>query len=650
VKHLQTISMSTHFDRVRQLLSHSLYDSSGAFVRELLQNASDAIQRRRELTPAHAGRIELEISPREQRLSIRDNGIGMRRMDVVQLLAVVGASGTAREQDRLEGEGHDDRAEELIGTFGVGLLSALRVAESIVVHTRHAKSRAGWRWEWDGSPSSSLARQTGLPVGTEVSLQLGPEHAELLDADLLGNLVLHHADLLPSPIHLRERGAPFGARDPEAPLNRGDAPWHLPSWSDPRQRAAQLQSFFRREARGALAVIPVHLELPIRARGVLFISRSGAFRPGDGKLEVYVRRMRVCQVRGELLPPWASFLSGVIESPDLHPNTSREGLLRDVVFGGLRDQLGAVALEYLGELAIREPERAKRLFDRLPSVFKGLVLLEESFLDSAGHLLRFDSNHGAIRLGEALSRASGAARTTTLHFRASRQAIGAESEDQTLVIDAHSALDRAVLERVAERFPDRIRLREIQDALPTRCSVDLSEEERAVWRDLEDEMTKTLKRRGLTDLPVRVERLASADLPSLLCAEPAAPALHHLAGEARSEGWLTPGLARATRELVSSRRTKPEKDVLRVVLNANSPILRNLRESVGDDDPLRDATLVCLAGSALLRAGALVRERHVPVVDAHLRALLAHASRSLRIAPSLPGMAIGVDEEMEVHP
>jgi molecular chaperone HtpG len=625
----RTISMRTDFAGVVELLARQLYGTRDAAVRELLQNASDAIARREALQPAHEGRIAIEVDRRRRTLVFRDDGIGMNRAEVTAFLAVVGASGTRRERERFDACADEERSESLIGCFGVGVLASLQVADRIVVRTRRWRGMAGWRWEWDGSPTCHIAREDRVGVGTEVSLHIGRGHDDALDPDRIAQTVIRCGDLLPRPITLRAGGRYDGM----TPLNRGTAPWHEDAWSEPGQRDDALRSFVEPEGGGALVMIPVHLEAPVRAWGALFVPRGGAAPSVGGKLSVYVRRMRVGDTHAGLVPPWASFVTGVIESPDLRPSASRETLQHDVTFGVLRDQLGALILEALSDLAATAPSRAGRLFDTQPSSFKSLALSEDAFFDHAGHLLPFASNRGDVRLGEALAAAPGGQARTVVHFWEG-DARPPRAEGDTLVLDARAALDRAVLDRLAARFSGRIELVPVEDATEAPRSAALPEEEHAKWRDLEEEVAAVLYRHGICELPVRVERFEPPSLPSLFGSGPGAVVGRRLSASASGGPWLVPALAEATREISPKRG-----DGMRVALNAGSPVLEDLRASAAETGPLREAAIVCLVVSALLRENALVTETHVPVLDHQLRRLLAHTSRSLNLAPSLPGLA-----------
>jgi hypothetical protein len=625
----RTIPMRTDFAGVVELLARQLYGSRDAVVRELLQNASDAIGRREALQPAHAGRIAIEVHRRRRTLVFRDDGIGMNRTEVTAFLAVIGASGTHRERERFEACADEERSESLIGSFGVGMLASLRVADRIVVRTRRWRSMAGWRWEWDGSPTCRVTREDRIPVGTEVCLHIGRGHDEALDPDRIAQTVSRCADLLPRPITLRAGARHDGTR----PLNRGGAPWHEDAWSEPAQREAALRSFVDPEDPGAaLLTIPVHLEQPVRAWGALFVPRGGA-APGVGaQLAVYVRRMRVGDTQAGLLPPWASFVTGIVESPDLRPSASRETLQHDVSFGVLRDQLGSLILEALSELATCAPDRAGRLFDTQPSTFKSLALSENVFFDHAGHLLPFASNRGPVRLGDAVAAAPGSGGRTLVHFRETpARSPGGDAE--ALVLDARASLDRAVLDRLAARFAGRIELMPVEDAPEAPRSEALPAEEHARWRALEEEVAAVLYRHGIGELPVRVERFAPASLPSLLGSGSGAIVGRRLGASAAGGPWLVPALGEATLELPRKR-----EDAVRVALNASSPVLEDLRASAAEAGPLREAAIVCLVVSALLRENALVAEAHVPVLDHQLRRLVAHVSHSLHLAPSLPGL------------
>lgn len=630
----RTIPIRPDLERLVRLLAASLYAAPDAFVRELIQNASDAIVRRQEHDPDHAGRIELEVRPTRLELVVRDDGIGMTRREIERFLAVIGGSGTSAARARLEaaGSAEDEAwADSLIGTHGVGAISCLGVVQRFSVLTRRWRAPgAGWLWEWDGSRQGRLRRAEVRRAGTEVTLFLAPGQEEILTAPYLEQAVRRYADLVPYPIFLLDAEARSG---PAAPVNRRRAPWDEPEWSRPELRRALAERFVRANVGEPLVTIPVHLEAPLRARGLLYAGAAQDVAASRG-VDVHVRRMCVRRGERELLPGWAGFLSGLLDSPDLHPSASREAVARDIAFGMLRTQLATLVAEGLTEAATARPETIARLADRFPSALKALALRDEAFLASAASLLPFDSSAGRVRLARALGGRplEQAAGRELWHRAPDGSAPGSRGPDEPVVIETGERLDLGLLDAVARRFGLVLRRYE----LPRRCDEEGSpaaEHER--WRGFEADVAEVLARGGIHDVPVRVVAHGRSDPPAAVVAGRGVLARRRLRGEfVPGDDGLLPALVVATR-----RAVEEGGGALRVVLNSSHPVVRDLSRAADDGGTLRDAAILVLVTTPLLCAASAGGDPQLPLLRAPLEQLCAHAARSLAGQPELPGIS-----------
>jgi molecular chaperone HtpG len=631
----RTIPIRSDLDRLVRLLARSLYASPDAFVRELIQNASDAIVRRQERDPSHAGRIELELRPTDLEIVVRDDGIGMTRQEILSFLAVIGGSGTSAARTRLESAGaagDEVRADALMGTHGVGVLSCLGVAERFSVRTHRWRARGGgWLFEWDGSSRGQLHRVDAGRAGTEVTLFFSPGQEELLTVDSLEQAVRHYADLVAHPIFVFEAEARFR---PTPPVNRMRAPWDEADWSDPEARRPLAESFLRASAIDPLVTIPIHLDLPVRARGVLYAGATKDESPRGG-LDVHVRRMCVRRGERELLPKWAGFLHGLLDSPDLIPSASREAVTQDTVFHVLRTQLGTVVAEGLAEVAAAAPEALTRLADRYPSALKALALHNEAFLAAAASHLPFDSHAGRVRLARALGRPLERAAGRELSYRPAGGAVpGPIRPGDPVVIEVNERLDVRLLEAVARRFSLVLRKAEPRLRRSTEESA-LPEAEREHWHRFEAEVAGVLAESGLRDVPVCVVAHGRTDPPAEIVAGRGVIERRRLRRElAPEDDGLLPKLAAAT------RRAMEESDgALCVLLNASHPAVRDLSGVKHDAGVLRDAAILALVMTPLVCADTAGGDPQLPILRAPLEQLLAHTARTLAQQPGLPGLA-----------
>src|SRR5688500_11727337 len=205
----------TNFEGLIKLLAEHLYSETDVFVRELVQNANDSIVRRRAAEPDHAGRIEITCDPSARTLVFRDNGIGMDRQDIREFLAVIGSSGTGASRRELDGQGAP-LAFELIGQFGIGMLSAFVVAERVVVRTRKLGAAEAFAWHNSGSIDCELYPDDKAEAGSEIRITVGEGFLFMLDEQRLKDAVVKYCEFIPFPVSVNGAG----------PVNAMDAPWH----------------------------------------------------------------------------------------------------------------------------------------------------------------------------------------------------------------------------------------------------------------------------------------------------------------------------------------------------------------------------------------------------------------------------------------
>jgi HSP90 family molecular chaperone len=468
-------------------------------------------------------------------------------------------------------------------------------------------------------------------IGTRITLRVAPQYAHMLETEVLARALIQYSDFIPYPILLNGAG----------PINTMHAPWHRHSWASEEQREEELRQFLdRRYPEVPLEVIPVDIEEPVRARGALFIThnRVPEFNSA-GVVDVYVRRMFVRSGDPDLLPPWAKFVRGVIDSPDLQPNSARDNVRRhDPGFDALREQLGELILEELTRLATERPERMARLCKWHYFHLKGIAFLDDAFFDLVAELLFFDSNRGQVCLRDLLAapQASDSGEAIPVYYVSAEGAASqyykmAEARDW-VVIDAGKPLDEMLLRKFAERNPARISLSPLDGAEHPDLFEPLEAGDEEAYRSLGMAVETTLRRHRLGAFLVNVRRYAPATLPAIALATPQTEADHQL--EALAEApWIAPGLAELTRRVVRDR-IRP----LQLLLNANHPLVQQLRNLGGAAAGL-ESVYLGLALTALLQSRKLLTERNVPVLHQHLTLLLEDVARTSAPQQQLPGIA-----------
>ena len=378
--------------QVLRLVIHSLYSHKEIFLRELISNASDACEKLRfealarpELLGGDTLRIELIPDAGAGTLTIKDNGIGMSRDEVIENLGTIARSGTRKFLESLSGNQAKD--SQLIGQFGVGFYSAFIVAERVSVLTKRADAE-GVRWDSDGEGAYDIQPHHKADRGTEVILHLRSEDKEFLEPERLRHLVRKYSDHLSLPIVLQHDGK-------EDTLNQAQAFWTRPK---SELKDEDYQAFYKHlshdweEARAwAHHKVEGNLEytsllyLPKRAPIDLFDRE-----PANG-VQLYVKRVFIMDRAAELLPPWLRFMRGLVDSADLPLNVSRELLQNNRTVEKIRAALVKRSLDLLEDLAANKPEDYAAFWSTFGTVLKEGVIDDEGQKERIAKLLRFRS-------------------------------------------------------------------------------------------------------------------------------------------------------------------------------------------------------------------------------------------------------------------
>lgn len=332
--------MTFDFEGLIRMIANNLYSEKKVFIRELIQNAHDGI-RRRAAEHGVVGRIDVETRPQDLEITVRDNGMGMDHDDLVHYLSNIGRSLTR------EGTEED---ETLIGQFGIGFLSAFVVASRVRVMTRKVGDSAGWLWENEGNKEYTLQECEVPAAGTTVTVSLaGPEDRGMIQEAEVRKLIRRYADMLTVPIHLN--GSPEPENTMHMPWERGG----LTSW----ELQDDLTFYVERTLNDrVLEVIPVQLRGPVHADGVLYITRDRLYNVDQPRtIRLFQRRMFLCEDQQDVLPQWARFVNGVINTRDLTPTAARDNFLRDDNWAALRDALGDLVIKHLAHL--RDTDRPR---------------------------------------------------------------------------------------------------------------------------------------------------------------------------------------------------------------------------------------------------------------------------------------------------
>lgn len=395
------------------LLIHSVYSNKDSFLRELISNASDALDklklealRNKELDIDTSDlHIEIEVGNDPRTLTVRDNGIGMTREEVVDLIGTLAKSGTAELRQKLRESKSDTASEELIGQFGIGFYSTFMVADEVELLTRKAGESNGTRWVSSGDGTYSIETVENAPQGTSVKLRLKPEDREdqLFDYTAewkIRELVKKYSDFIAWPIQMQvERitaAAEEGGKDTVTiemqTLNSRKALWTRPKDEVSNEEYAEFYKHIAHAWDEPLEIISMKGEGTFEYQALLFIPSQAPFdlftRDAKIGVQLYVKRVFVMGDCDELMPRYLRFVKGVVDAENMSLNVSREILQQDRQVTAIRRRLTKKVLSTISELQSGRPDDYRTFWAQFGAVLKeGLM----SDTDNRDTLLRVSS-------------------------------------------------------------------------------------------------------------------------------------------------------------------------------------------------------------------------------------------------------------------
>ena len=401
----ETLQFETEVTQLLHLMIHSLYSNKEIFLRELISNASDACDRLRFEAVSNDAllskdpdlKIQIEFDKDAHTVTVRDNGIGMSRDEVVGNIGTIARSGTREFLDQLTGDQSKD--SHLIGQFGVGFYSAFIVAEKVTLTTLKAglKDDQAVRWESQGTGSYTLEEARKTKRGTEVVLHLKKDEDELLNSWGLRSIITKYSDHVPLSIEMRELNDKGEVTAKWETVNKASALWARPKSEISDEEYTEFYKHVSHDFAGPLVWTHNRVEGKTEYISLLYIPKQAPFdlfepNPAHG-VKLYVQRVFIMDDAEKLLPRYLRFIRGVIDSNDLPLNISREILQSNKIIDNIRSGSVKKILGVLENMAVNETDKYREFW----SVF-GKVLKEGPGEDFANRgkiagLLRFASTH-----------------------------------------------------------------------------------------------------------------------------------------------------------------------------------------------------------------------------------------------------------------
>lgn len=381
-----------------EIMGSSLYSRMDTPIRELIQNAYDAILRRRCRDLQFRGRIDICQDADAGTLTFSDDGVGLTADEAEQYLGTLGIGMTGllkgRQPTAAKAIVAGD-AEGLVGQFGIGLFSAFMLADFLRVESRSDDSDEGVCWEAGPGSEIRLSSTSRSQAGTSVTLHLKPQFRMWCESvESLEAAIREFADFLPVPIHVNDR---------PARANVINAPWFEPTPESESLEMA-LADYFNE---APLDVIPIRMEHPLSIAGALYVSpqRTPGFAD-ESTVAVTVRRMVISRRVRDLLPAWGTFFRGILELEDGTPVASREDLVRDENFRALRRTLEEHLYQHLEGLAEQPGSRLESIVTWHRYHFAGASLSEARLRQLMRKVYRFQTSCGPMLLDDILNRSA----------------------------------------------------------------------------------------------------------------------------------------------------------------------------------------------------------------------------------------------------
>ncbi len=402
--HKETMGFQAEVKQLLDLMIHSLYSNKEIFLRELISNASDAIDRLRFAALSEAALFEndtelvihVAYDKDARTITVTDNGIGMTRSEVVENIGTIAKSGTREFFQSLTGDQQKDA--HLIGQFGVGFYSSFVVADRITLTTRHAGVEAdlGVRWESDGQGEYTLETIDHPSRGTEVVLHLREGEDELLNGHRLRSIIKKYSDHITIPIMMKVEEKD---KDEEERVNSAAALWTRPKSEISQEEYNEFYKHVAHDFDDPLAYVHSRMEGTQEYILLLFIPARAPFdlwnRDRRHGVKLYVRRVFIMDDAEQLMPGYLRFVRGIVDSNDLPLNVSREILQQNRLIDTIRSNAVKKVLGMLTDMASKEQEKYATFWSEFGRVFKEGIPEDQSNREALAKLLRFASTAGA---------------------------------------------------------------------------------------------------------------------------------------------------------------------------------------------------------------------------------------------------------------
>ena len=385
-------SFQAEIQQLLNIVIHSLYTDKEIFVRELVSNAADALEKLRFLQASGKTviqqelplKITIEAKKEEKLLTIADSGIGMSHAELIQNLGTIAHSGSKAFLKSLTEEKKPDL--NLIGQFGVGFYSAFMVADKVVVETRSAAGEEqGWRWISSGGGGYEIEEAGEIPRGTKITLHLTEEQKEFAEDWKLESIVKRYSSFVPFAIEL-------GGKQ----LNTQQALWARNKSEIEEEDYNEFYKYIAHDSEPPLLRLHFNADAPLAIQALLYVPTRNLEAVGmqrsESEVNLYCRKVLIQPKAKNLFPEWLRFLRGAVDSEDLPLNISRETMQDTSLMQKLNKVLTSRLIKFLDDTAEKDPDKYTKFFDEYHRFIKEGIVTDFTHREGLAKLVRYESS------------------------------------------------------------------------------------------------------------------------------------------------------------------------------------------------------------------------------------------------------------------
>ncbi len=402
-KKTEEFEYKAEMKQLLHLIVHSLYTHPEVFLRELISNASDALNKIRfrmltdtEVLSADADlKIQIKLDSKNRSFSISDSGIGMTKEELISEIGTVASSGTLEFLQKIKENDKQPLDGNLIGQFGVGFYSTFMVTDEVTIETRFADlDSKGYRWKSSGEGKFTIAEITKKDRGTKISFKLKEDHKDFAEEYRVKSTIQKYSNFVDFPIFI----------DKEE-VNRVSALWHKPKDQLKDEELTEFYKFISNDFNPPLGHLHLSIEGAVNFKALIFVPETAPpmlYKEHlDKSLQLYSNKIFIQDNCTELLPEYLRFLKGVVDTEDLPLNVSREVTQSSPVMTKIRNVVTGKILAFFEDWAKNDKNKYEKLYQNFGSVFKTGVNSDFSNKDKIVNLLRFETSK--LQKGELTS-------------------------------------------------------------------------------------------------------------------------------------------------------------------------------------------------------------------------------------------------------